>query len=126
MATKGKEWLGIFEETSESAREAWKAVRPEAMIVENGQTGQRWTVEEGICGFSYLIVRDARSGFVRWLREQKIGHKHYGGGWAIPSWHLVPEDRRSQSYDRKDAATKAGAEILLAHGIEAFAESRLD
>lgn len=118
-------WQEVLNKASMKATEAWKSAVPEAMVVTNNE-GQRWVVSEGPCGFSYVIVKDGRSAFVRHLRKHNIGRKHYYGGWEIPSWQLVAEDRASQSYQRKGAATQAAVELLAEYGIQAYSMSRYD
>ncbi len=77
-------------------------------------------VADGVCGFSYSVIKPATHPFVKWLKEQKIGRSHYGGGYAI--WcHQF-----NQSMTRKEAYCAAFCEVLNRHGIKAYHESRID
>ncbi len=77
-------------------------------------------VMDGVCGFSYSVIKPATHPFVKWLKEQKIGRSHYGGGYAI--WcHQF-----NQSMTRKEAYCAAFCEVLNRHGIKAYYESRMD
>jgi hypothetical protein len=135
MATGSVEFEKIFIEASEAARKAVEdivKVRPENHFAFD-------------CGFAWVVIRPGTSPFVCWLRKQireaqkgitdgrekrlakqnaevKYGHKHYYGGWQI--WQ--PGGWYGQSIHIHEAGAKAFAEVLVKHGIEAFADSRLD
>ena len=83
-------------------------------------------VSEGVCGFASLVVRPANSSFAHWLKANVRTNKHYGGGLAVSSSSIVPEDIRSQSYERKVAAIRAVANVLREAGIKASCWDRLD
>jgi hypothetical protein len=56
----------------------------------------------------------------RWLKAQDKGHKGYNGGWEV-SIHDF-----GQSLERKSAAARAMAAVLVKHGINATSDSRMD
>jgi len=119
-------WQAVWEEVQEAGSTAWTQAVPDAIVVTDEATGQQWHWSDGLCGFSWVIIKDGRSGLARFLRSKGIGHKHYYGGWAVPSWSIASVDRTSQSYQRKTALTEASLKVLEKHGVEATVESRLD
>jgi hypothetical protein len=77
-------------------------------------------VDDGACGFAWVKVRPANSKMARWLKAQDKGHKGYNGGWEV-SIHDF-----GQSLERKSAAARAMAAVLVKHGINATSDSRMD
>ena len=57
--------------------------------------------------------------------KQGIGRSGTGC-YHVSSWELVEEDRRSQSFARKELAVGAGAKILREAGVKAHGMARLD
>lgn len=90
------------------------------------ETQPVYHVSEGVCGFASLIIRPANSSFAHWLKANARTSKHYGGGLSVWSSSLVPEDARSQSYDRKVAAVRAAVAVLREAGVKASCWERLD
>ena len=76
------------------------------------------------CGFAWTTIRPARGAFVEWLKVNDKGHKHYGGGYDV--WYSHMHDVPTQSVSVHEAAAKAFAATLRAHGINATWDSRLD
>lgn len=114
---------------------AWHEAIPTPMLVGTAkglfddsfdETKPVYHVSEGLCGFASLVVKPANSSFAHWLKANVRTSKHYGGGLSVWSSVIVPEDARSQSYERKDAAMRAVAEVLREAGIKASCWSRLD
>lgn len=79
-------------------------------------------VSEGPCGFAYVIIKPARGAFVKYLKDQKLGHKGYYGGYKVSMSHLSS----SQSYERAVAAARAFAKVLQDNGVKCYTDSRLD
>ena len=78
-------------------------------------------VSDGVCGFAWVNIKPARGGFVKFLKDNKIGRKDsYYGGWTI--W----VSGFGQSVDRKSAYARAFAKVLGDNGITAYNMSRLD
>lgn len=83
--------------------------------------GERFYEPEGLCGFAWINVKDARRGYAKWAIQQGIAtHDSYLGGATI--W--VSEF--GQSVARKEAYATAYAAVLYENGIVAMASSRLD
>ena len=78
-------------------------------------------VSDGACGFAWINIKPARGGFVKFLKDNKIGRKDsYYGGYTV--W----VSGFGQSLDRKTAYAQAFADVLKTNGITAYAMSRMD
>ena len=123
LLTGDKRWSAIYDRAHAAGLKAAKATVPTPMIIKGFPT-----VFEGACGFAWVVVTDARTGMVRWLRKNKIGHKNYGSGYCISASFKVGElvYGDTQSIEPKEAYAKTFAEILKANGVECRVESRLD
>lgn len=117
-----------------AGEEAARATTPEPIFVYEAHLddtpvkgGGKWVSPYGLCGFAWVTIRPATSGFVRWLKAQGIGSKAYYGGWQI---FAHPEHGRgtplTQSVEVKSAYARAMAQVLRDHGIPASASERLD
>jgi hypothetical protein len=70
------------------------------------------------------VIKPARGKFVKWLKEKKIGHNGYYGGWEVGP---KGEAGMSQSMERKSAYCRAFAEVLEKEaGLTAYTQSRMD
>jgi hypothetical protein len=107
----------IFDAANRSGHEAATAMVPEPMAVVGRK--EVWHVPEGMCGFAWVAFKGNTS-FGRWALKNKIARKAYQGGL-----HLWVSDY-GQSYDRKSAYAAAFAEVLRKHGVDAYADNRLD
>jgi hypothetical protein len=129
MGSPTKEVLGMtvdFGSLYETAHAAGMAAgygsKPTPMVVTGGVPGQAaesWYVSEGCCGFAWVEFKGTTP-WARWAKKAGKARKAYPTGCSI--W--VSEF--GQSVDRKEAYAKAFAGVLKAHGIEAYANSRLD
>lgn len=107
---------------------AAEAAKPVAMVVSEADVltgaalpeGKSWYVSEGACGFAWIKVRPGNCAFAKWLVKHGKARGSYTGGVDI--W--VSE--YGQSVARKEAFASAFAEALVANGVKAFADSRLD
>lgn len=121
-----KEFENLVNLAHIAGHEAACAAVPEPMTVVQrdpvtGESIKAWRVPEGACGFAWVKVRPATSKFARWAKKQGIfDTAHYGGGAQL--W----VSDYNQSIDRKYAYAEAYAAVLRQHGIEAYADSRLD
>lgn len=103
-------------------------VNPTPMVVErhanplndNSEVVESWHVPDGLCGFGWVVIKPATSRFVRWLKKNDIGDRHWKGGWCY--WI----HNHNQSYERKRANARAMAEVLNSYGIKTTAGSALD
>lgn len=82
--------------------------------------GYEEPVLEGIAGFAWILIHDARKRFPRWLKKKGIGRLGDNGGWVVHS------PVKSQSYEKSKAYADAFAKILRQNGIDCKVESRLD
>jgi hypothetical protein len=92
---------------------------PLPMTVLDQYRNQEWYEPEGVCGFAWVRIK-GNTPFGRWARGQGIARKAYGGGLQIRIRDY------NQSMDRKYAHANAYALTLREHGIEAWADSRMD
>ncbi len=76
--------------------------------------------DTGACGFGWVVIRPARGKFVNYLKKIEVGDKHCYGGWSIWSKY------KGQSVVGNEAWANAFAKVLRDHGLEAYAQSRLD
>jgi len=119
------DWFASIHKVAHSAGlEAGMNALPEPMTVTEADLmgnpiGRSWTVSEGACGFAWVTFA-GNTPWGRWAKAQGIASKGYPKGLQI--W--VSEF--NQSVDRKEAYAQAYAKVLREHGIEAYAQSRLD
>ena len=120
----------IYSEAHSKGIAAGKACSPTPMIVGQPTTPlgddidyskDTWLVNDGVCGFAWINIKPARGGFVKFLKDNKIGRKDsYYGGWTI--W----VSQFGQSVTRKENYARAFAKVLGDNGITAYNMSRLD
>ena len=77
-------------------------------------------VAGGVCGFAWVNIRPGNSSFARPAVKLGVAIKSYYGGVEI--WI----DGHGQSLERKTKHANAFAEVLQQHGINAYANSRID
>ena len=78
-------------------------------------------VSDGVCGFAWVNIKPARGGFVKFLKDNKIGRKDsYYGGYTVWVSHF------GQSLARKESYARAFANHLNENGIKAYSMSRMD
>lgn len=123
----------IFDEALEAGKKAWAECTPTPMVVGEAKSlfssgidysKPTYYVADGVCGFAWVTIKPARGKFVSWLKKNKIGRTGTYGGWMISS--NVNKSDFSQSMQRKEAFCEAFAKVLRNHGLNAYAESRLD
>ena len=84
------------------------------------ELGEEWFP----CGFAWVRVLPATQPFGRFLKKAGIvDSASYGGGYTVFD---ACGNRYTQSMFVKEAGTKAYAKVLRDHGIECYAESRID
>ena len=126
----------IFDEAMVYAEQVSARKVPQPMLVgspksffndEIDETKKTYFVAGGVCGFAWVVIKPAQGKFVKWLKEQGIGYKAYGGGWAIMAH---PQNTKNsplcQSLEINEAWARAFAEKLKENGVKASADSRMD
>jgi hypothetical protein len=80
------------------------------------------------CGFGTVVIRPARGPFVKFLKDNQLGSKHWQSGYSISSYDVMRGHDLcgTQSMSIKEEACEAFAKVLTAHGINAVAQSRAD
>lgn len=109
-----------------TVQEIYKEAQAEAgMVVDifHAQHG-----EPMYCGFGTVVIRPAKGAFVKYLKDNKIGSKHWKSGYSISSYDVMRghELEGTQSMDIKETACEQFAKVLNQYGINAVAESRAD
>lgn len=117
------------------AEAASRDARPVPMIVGNAiglsdridPNGPTYYVPGGVCGFAGVIIKDGRSGFARYCRTNGIGHRHYYGGHYVPAHpEWCQGSALVQSLAIAEAYARRMAEVLRAHGVTCYVDSRMD
>lgn len=128
-AAKKKDWQQLHDIAHEAGMKAAEAHTPTPMRVIQRQNPldphspiarDYGTVNEGVCGFAWVVIRPATTSFARWLKAQRIGRNGYGGGVHI--W----VSQFGQSMERKEKYAAAYAEVMREAGFNAIHDSRLD
>ena len=93
--------------------------------------GRSWVVNEGPCGFAWIVVRPGGSSFARWAKANDEARRPDGSTYPAWSNHYYGGLSRwvgefGQSVTRKEAFATAYAEVLREAGINATSGSRLD
>lgn len=125
------DFQAIYDEALIEARKAGLGCRPTPMIVGAPKTplGDEidyskpvYYVDDGACGFAWVVVKPGNCKFAKWLTEKGLARRHYQGGVSI--W--VSE--YGQSVERKEAHARALASALRDKtGVDKiWSESRLD
>ena len=77
-----------------------------------------YIVDDGVCGFASVVIKNVK--FANGLKKLGIGRKNYPSGYCISVRDF------NQSLTRKEAYAYAFAEVLRAHGVDAYIDSRMD
>jgi hypothetical protein len=100
----------LVEQASEAAllaEQAYRAVYGEPM----------WP-----CGFAWVTVKPANCKVAKYLVGKGMARKAHTGGVTV--WN--PVGSFTQNMDIKEAGSRAFADVLKQHGINAYSESRMD
>ena len=107
-------WEAIFARAKTAGKEASNAVVPTPMVLED--YGTEW---EGMCGFGWVHLPNARHPMAKWLLKSDLGNRAHPG---VTVWSTA----NTQSLDRNRAWAEAFAEVFKANGLECAAQSRVD
>lgn len=77
-------------------------------------------VNDGVCGFAWVVVKPATHRFARWLKENRFARAGHGGGV-----HIWISDY-NQSMARKEAHARAMSKVFSDAGINCYFDSRMD
>jgi hypothetical protein len=128
-------YAAVFRIASEEGEAASREARPTPMVVGNAvglsdridPAGPLYYVAGGACGFAGVVIKDGRSGFARYCRTNRIGHRNYYGGHYVPArpqW--CANSQLSQSLEIAEAYGRGFAEALRRLGIDCYVSSRMD
>lgn len=89
-----------------------------------------WFVEDGVCGFAYVILESGRTGFAQWLLKNGLGSKwwSYGRtkGVCVNTFPRLGFVEVGQSYEKSKFVAQKIANYLKAKGIDAWVDARID
>jgi hypothetical protein len=109
-------WETLYNLAHNEAVKASNRVIPTPMYI----TDYTEPVMDGLCGFAYIVIKDARKGFAKWLKSKNIGYRCYKGGWEIFA------ETDDQSFERARAYAETFEKILQQNGVECYSVSGLD
>ncbi len=75
---------------------------------------------EGSCGFAWIVVKDARNGFAKWLKDNNLGSKCNKDGRKIYAPNF------DQSYEKAKLYAEVFEKVLKQNGVECYSVSKLD
>lgn len=95
----------------------------ENMLDDNSPVKESWYVEDGVCGFAWVITSEHGNGkFVKYLKKNTDhGDKAYYGGHYVTWVHEF-----GQSMQKKNAYANAFASVLTDAGLKVQSGSRMD
>jgi hypothetical protein len=99
-----------------------KAAAEAAMLAAFEKDERRDT---GACGFAWVELRPATHPFVRWMKANGQGDKHWHSGW----WYSIQTSHPTQGLHVKEAGARAFADTISAEalsGLEVHSTSRVD
>ena len=109
----------ILDTAIDAGLKAHDAARPTPMTVTG--VNQHYFVPEGACGFAWVKVYGIKGNTrIGKMLKARGFTKSYTGG--LQYWIST----MTQSVARKEAYAEAMACVLRSHGLEAYADSRLD
>lgn len=111
-----EKWAAIFKTAREHAMNAANNTCPTPMVLDGYDT-----IWDGVCGFAWVTIPDARTGMAKWLRSNDIGFRSQKSGQKV-----YAEIGQSQSFERAEAYANAFAEVLQANGVPCTVDSRID
>jgi hypothetical protein len=134
--TKYKAFAKAWAEATQKGAEAFENAKPIPMVVQqhervfddSSRVTQEWVVNDGVCGFAWLVARPGNASFSHWAKKNLGARSAYGGGLHI----TLPVGRTSQSLTRKEAAARAMQDSLrealleLDPKVSVYAHSRID
>lgn len=109
----------LWEAAHVAGHAAAEACRPVPMRIWAEGGGQVWNVPDGVCGFAEVRF-PGNTAFGRAMKKAGIARPTGRGGLYV--W----VSDYGQSLARKEAYARAAAEVLVAGGVKAWAESRMD
>ena len=109
-----------------TVEEIYKEAHAEACVAVDRFHAQHG--EPMYCGFGTVVIRPARGSFVKFLKDNRLGSKHWRTGYSISSYDVMRghDLEGTQSMSIKETACEAFAKVLNQYGIQAHAESRAD
>ena len=110
----------LYDKAHAAGQAAAEACTPTPMVVVNHQSGKRYHVPGGVCGFATINIRPGNCRFANWLKKNDIGRKAYYGGVDISVFDY------GQSMELKGAYAGAFAAVIREEGITCYSNTRMD
>jgi hypothetical protein len=110
----------VVSQAQYAGMQAMQETIPVPMVVNGG--GVRYHVPSGACGFAWVNVYGVRS-------NSKVGKALIAEGFSKSEYHRCLQywvHEGNQSVELKEAYAMAFAKVLQQHGINAYADSKLD
>lgn len=111
----------IYKEARAAGLKAVAEIVIEPMVVVDSRTKQKWTIEDGPCGFAWVVIKPSNCSFAKYMIENKGGHKRDDEP-GVMYWI----SNFNQSMEKKSAYAYAFAQSLRDNGIKAYAAERMD
>ena len=73
-----------------------------------------------VCGFGWVVLNNARTGFAQYMKSIRRGSNGYYGGMSIS-----PRTTRQEMSVNEEAA-RAMAKVFEKYGFDAYTQSRID
>ena len=73
-----------------------------------------------VCGFAWVVIENARTGFAQYVKKIERGGNGYYGGMSISARTM----RQEMSVNQE--AARAMADVFEKYGIKAYTQSRID
>jgi hypothetical protein len=109
----------LYRKADEAGKAAVKNLKVNPMYVQCDSV--TYKIDDGLCGFAWIIVKPANCAFAKWLRKEGLAEKRYNE----PGVSIWVGDY-NQSHAKKREYAKVFAETLQQEGINASFGSRLD
>src|ERR1035437_3492099 len=90
------------------------------MDVFDPSTGDRWHIDDGVCGFAWVTIHPANGAFAKWMKINKGCRLAYGGGMQ----YWISDF--NQSMQKKEEYADAFADVLRRFDIKAYSGARMD
>lgn len=117
----------VFEKANKAADEAGAAqyaklvaAGPKWVVTDELQGGKPIDTMLDLCGFGWVILKDKRHPFHKWLKKNQ-GSRY--SGYAVP---IYSEWKRRQEVSINEAMAEAAAKVYNENDIPCYVESRLD
>lgn len=111
------DFIDIHNQAHDAGMKAAAPAQGDTIRLTDGK--QTYIMDDYPCGFAWVWFK-GNTDWARWAKKQGLASKSYPSGLSI--WVSF----FNQSMRKKEAYAQAYVAVLREHGIEAFAQSRMD